>query len=545
MNDRAQEKARARLTSQPHMLPAELEAEAQILGELLEGRHWPELGLLALDPDVFYGAPHRPTYDAICTLATQGAPTDPTSVFAQMRSAGAAGTLAAYGAEDFLWSLCLQATNQEGLVRYRVFAVRRAALRRARAATADQIATRERQGRATGDLVAQLARLDQAERELLAPQARELSVDACDYLDLLREPPPIVLPSSLELINTALGGGYQTQSYVVLNGATKHGKSSLALQEARHMAESGLPVLVVSVEMRRREILSRLISQRAPVAHQVINRTWWCESRGADVAAGLAGLGGRLRVMEFRRGSGRGVVISLQDLFEEVKRMSDAHGHSCFVVLDYTQRLLSRIDEGRQDPRVALGLLSDTVAEATRDLGACFFVLSSIPRRLYGEKASKLDDDELTGASAEGGGIEYDAGAVMFLRKGRPAAEGRARATLRITAQRFSGGGGAPIRLLFDGAHNTFVPDLSEEEDPTPKAVLALLKKPVHRTGLAISRIVAQVPGRDQHIRETVEEMARRGELRCTGYPGSRGVIYQHPDYAPRAQQTEMPDPVA
>lgn len=544
MTNRAQEKASARLLSE-HMLPAELEAEAQILGELLEQRTWPELGLLELAPDVFYGAPHRPTYEAIRALVHQGAPTDPTSVYAQMRAAGTAGSLTAYGGEDFLWQISAGATAQVGLIRYRVFLVRRAALRRARAATADQIALRERQGRATGDLVARLAQLDQAERELLAPQARELSVDAGDYQDLFGEPPPIVLPSSLEAINLALGGGYQTQSYVVLNGATKHGKSSLALQEARFQAEAGLPVLVVSVEMRRREILSRLISQRAPVAHQVINRTWWCDARARDVAAGLAGLGGRLRVMEFRRGKGRGVVLSLGDLFEEVKRMSDQHGRSCFVVLDYTQRLLSRIDEGRQDPRVALGLLSDTIAEATRDLGACFFVLSSIPRRLYGEKASKLDDDELTGASAEGGGIEYDAGAVMFLRKGRPASEGRARATLRITAQRFAGGGGAPIRLLFDGAHNTFVPDLSEEEDPTPKAVLALLKKPVHRAGLAISRIVAQVPGRDQHIRETVEEMARSGELRCTGRPGARGVVYQHPDHAPRAQQTEMPDPAA
>lgn len=306
------------------------------------------------------------------------------------------------------------------------------------------------------------------------------------------------------------------------------------------MVEQGIPALVVSVEMRRREVYSRLASQRVAAAHQQINRTWWCERHRRDVALALEGLD-LLRVMEFRRGQGRGVSLDLSDLFDEVKRLSDRAGRAPFVVLDYTQRLLSRIDEGRSDPRIALGKLSDAIAEATRDLGALFFVLSSIPRRMYGEKAAGADDDQLTGASAEGGGIEYDAGAVMFLRKGRPAGEGRARATLRITAQRFAAGGGGPIRLLFDGAHNLFTPDDSVEEDPIPRLVLAVLKKPVHRAGLAVTRIVELVEGRDSQIRATVEDMARRGELACRGTIGRRGALYQHPDYAPREQQTALP----
>ena len=378
-----------------------------------------------------------------------------------------------------------------------------------------------------------------------APQAAGVSVNALDYADLFDETAPRLIPSCLAPINDALGGGYQSHSYVMVNGPTKHGKSSLALMEARHKAvDLQLPTLIVSVEMRRREVLSRIASMRLPVAHQEVNRSYWNGQHRRDLEDVLADLG-MLQILEFRRGRGRGVTVKLPDIFDEVKRLSDKAGKPTFVILDYTQRLLSRI-ESNQDPRVAMGKLSDAIAEATRDLGACFFVLSAIPRRLYGGKVDEMDDDELIGASAEGGGMEYDAGAVLFLRKvGRPLADRRSKAQLRITGQRFSSHSGEPIRLLFDGAHNLFEPaDDHDDEDPVPKEILTLLAKPVHRSGLPASDLYAAlkkagVRRRKQQVLSVLKELVP-DQLWCSGVPGARGVIYRPRDYAPKAQQMPL-----
>jgi len=315
------------------------------------------------------------------------------------------------------------------------------------------------------------------------------------------EAAPMVLPSSLASLNKLLGGGYQSHSTVVLNGGTKHGKSALALQEARHMAEAGVPTLVVSLEMREREIWSRLAAQRLQASHQEVNRSYWQGENHAQLLEALAGPVANLRVSEFTR------EMTLQSIFAEVRRVADETGRRPFVVIDYLQRILSRLEQPGQDRRALCGRLSDELAQATRTLGATFLVLSAIPRTMYGDRTEEMDDDELNAAAKESGEIEYDAGAVMFLRKQERADDGRYHAQLRLTATRYSSGSdGQSLPLIFDGAHNRFEPaDGNHLHELDRKILEELLLNP----GSPQQKLGTSLNTRTQLISRSVQRLAR------------------------------------
>lgn len=525
----------------PAEVPRDDVAEAGIvaapLARTCDAETWARV-VGAVAPADFYHPTLRAIFAAEVELHHQGQPVDVVTLAEQMRAAGSLGLLAAYNGEAYFVALAAGAAPGAPVVHY-AQQVRRLAERREQIRIGELVLQRLRQGLEAEQLPAQLAA--SRERELRVGVIVRLARPAWDCADLIGERPPEQIPSALEPLNAALGGGYLTHSLVVVNGPTKHGKSSLALQEARFRAEAGDPVLVVSVEARRREILSRLCSQRLQPSWNWLHLHLWAQDPQAEQLRrqGLAGLR-TLEVLEFRPG------LTVRAIFDEVRRLADQSGRRPFVVLDYLQRILSRTDDGRRDPRMAQGILSDQLAETTRDLGACFFVLSAIPRLHYSEKirGHEASDDELTGAAKEGGGVEYDAAAVLFLRKGRmlAAPDRRSRAALKVTGQRFGAHNGEPIRLLFDGAHNTFVPDDTEDAtvDPVPAAVLAVLAKPVHHSGLSITELVKKVDHRDAVVRQVVREMARRGEL-WHSHPGKNRGVYRHPDHAPTGEQQEMP----
>lgn len=69
------------------------------------------------------------------------------------------------------------------------------------------------------------------------------------------------LPSSLKGINSRIKG-YRNGNLIIIGAGTNEGKSTLAFQEIRHMAESGIPVGVFSLEMKISEMFLLMACSR-------------------------------------------------------------------------------------------------------------------------------------------------------------------------------------------------------------------------------------------------------------------------------------------
>lgn len=74
----------------------------------------------------------------------------------------------------------------------------------------------------------------------------------------------IGLPSCISQINEKLMG-YSAPDMIIIAARPGEGKSTLALQDALHIAESGSPVLFFSMEMRDKQLVWKILSQKASI----------------------------------------------------------------------------------------------------------------------------------------------------------------------------------------------------------------------------------------------------------------------------------------
>jgi len=274
-----------------------------------------------------------------------------------------------------------------------------------------------------------------------APPSRPLPLraDAAARLEWSRTlPPPI--PTGLELLDVQIGGGLQPEGVHFLNGPTGRGKSGLAIQIARHVGVM-LPVLYLSTELSRRQVLARF-------AAQAMRRGWreimtWPPERAGEVAAALSGL--RLRVEDAR-------AVEVRDL---LNRIADEEGVAPLLVLDYIQNAARQGHP--EDMRLAVAAYSDSIVEWAKESKSAALVVSSVGRPWHQDSDGRTASDYVT--AAKEAGIEFDGAAVMFLDCKPPPLGGTSPARLHVSKARM----GAPgtVGLCFDGPTGMFSPDAS------------------------------------------------------------------------------------
>ena len=192
--------------------------------------------------------------------------------------------------------------------------------------------------------------------------------------------------------------GLQRQSYYILGARPSIGKSALALQISRNVAAKQKPVLYISPEMSKDQLVIRLLSMESGVPYDDIIKN--AEIKEDDKDALIA-------ANEFIES----IPLFIDDASEQsvsnirLKARQQSGDGLGLLVIDYLQLLCPEDDDKASVTKVSKGLKA-----IAKDLNIPVLVCSQLRRR-YGQEPSRPDSSRLRGS----GQIEQDADAIMLM----------------------------------------------------------------------------------------------------------------------------------
>jgi replicative DNA helicase len=204
-------------------------------------------------------------YDAMVTLHQSGRPAGDLRVLVpELRRMGLPEAVTNVA---FLGRLLMNGTA--GNARFYAAEVRRGSRLRRQECIAHGLLARASAVDADPDKIAQWLDASSLSVGAETDRCRKVGDIAIDYLADLREPASrkhVVMSGILGLDETI--GGFLPGELIVLAARTSVGKTALALQIASHVAERGRSVAFVSLEMRDRELVGRILCGAAGVNSQ-------------------------------------------------------------------------------------------------------------------------------------------------------------------------------------------------------------------------------------------------------------------------------------
>lgn len=252
------------MTDDLRMPPCDIQAEQAALGAAIQS---PEALAAVVDtcpPERFYRPAHQKILTAALALYGRGDPVDPVSVAAELTREG---DLTACGGAPYLHTLMSSVTTTANAAYYAEIVAGKATLRDlADAATyATQLAYE-----CTGEPDAAVERV-RARLDALAAGARtDDAVYTADQLttralDRYRNPRTPGLATPWRDMNHLIPGGLRPGWLVIVGARPKVGKSFLGVSLPLHVARTGTPAAICSLEMPEAELTDRIVAQVAGV----------------------------------------------------------------------------------------------------------------------------------------------------------------------------------------------------------------------------------------------------------------------------------------
>jgi hypothetical protein len=206
-------------------------------------------------------------------------------------------------------------------------------------------------------------------------------------------------PTELPGLDKLLSGGFEPGEFVLFGARPGVGKTALALQIARKVAENGAPVLIDSREMRRTAVVRRLLVQLSGV-------------RASDVKSGqlvemqwksLAWAASYLATLPIHLTNARSV--------EELREVASAVGALGLIVVDYLQ--LMKTAFAGENKRSNVEAVSEALKALAVDFDVPVLCLSSL-RRLTKAKDGTREKPDMSDLR-ESGALEHDGDIVMLM----------------------------------------------------------------------------------------------------------------------------------
>ena len=204
-------------------------------------------------------------------------------------------------------------------------------------------------------------------------------------------------------IDELLGGGLQRSDLVILAARPSLGKSTLALNMARHAADQGSTSAVFSLEMSGEQIAVRLLASEADIDSHRLRMNLLRddeEARVLDAVGLLSDLPIFIDETPFQ---------TVMELRSKSRRLHQESGLDLLIV-DYLQL----IDVGRSDNRaVALGEVSRSLKALARELDIPVLACSQLSRAVE----QRPNHRPMLSDLRESGSIEQDADVVAFIHR--------------------------------------------------------------------------------------------------------------------------------
>lgn len=390
--------------------PHNLEAERGTLGSILldNATLFDVIGVL--EPEDFYRDAHQAVYRGLRDMIAAGRSADSITLIAELERRGVYERI---GGDDTIAEIVNGVPHAARVMEYAAIVADLATLRRLIEASNGILRAAYDKTRTPDDVV------QEAERAIYEVGSRSLQAEvapAGDCLDDVMDGIVARVDGDGEGTKTGLSDldamlhGFRPGEVTVLAARPGMGKTSIALEIAARVADAGDggPVLFLSLEMGRKELVERLLVQRARVD-------------GDDLRDGGAKTVHALERIE--RSGAREFVRSVQIQIDDVPtrtatqaaglvRRAASRGPLRLVVIDYLQ-LLTVDKESRRslNREQQVAEISRLTKIAARECRVPILMLAQLNR----ESEKRADNRPLMIDLRESGAIEQDADVVLML----------------------------------------------------------------------------------------------------------------------------------
>jgi replicative DNA helicase len=257
--------------------------------------------------------------------------------------------------------------------------------------------------------------------------------EALDRLTRAEERVPW-LPTGLATLDSKMQGGFRPGELIVLAARPRVGKSALAMQIARNVAERR-GVLVFSLEMTRPELTDRMLANEARVEHRHLREMKVPKaSMEAIVKAASAIYSLPLHIDDTPS-------LPIGEIRSRARRHARRHDLG-LIVVDYLQFVVAPKCDSREQ---AVATIARGLKSLAKELGVPVLALAQLNRA--GKDAPSLEH------LRESGEIEATANTVMLLHREELVSKSTQRKGIAdvIFAKQRSGASGVSVELKFTG----------------------------------------------------------------------------------------------
>lgn len=390
-----------------------LESEQAVLGAILFDNFLYHEIAGFLNYKHFFDPVHGLIFEACSKLIRAHAMASPVSVAASLD--GAPGFTEA-GGKDYLERCAACVPSSVGAKDY-ARVVFEYAQRRGLAELGAKMAARASAGTFSDEVGSQMADAERAIRELaeagIERKTEWLGTSADQWLAEAEAADGRIpgAPTGLSDLDRAIGG-FQSGSLFVLAGRPSMGKSALGLGLARAAALQGFGVHIASMEMDRKKLWARMLSDLARDMSGIPYSEIGARKFFNDEGEILHGVNDILKDMPIavdqRSGpSAEQVAASARRSMRKFEAKGVRLG---LVVVDYLQLMaLDRSFAG--NPSIAIGLQTKAMKALAEDLGCTVLLLSQLSRGVEGREGNRPTLSDLR----QSGEIEQDADIVGFI----------------------------------------------------------------------------------------------------------------------------------
>ena len=393
--------------SSVRMPPQNIEAEISVLGSLLLDGSIVDQIADALSPDAFYKTEHRLIYGAMQDLFLKQKPIDIISVSNALREQN---TLNDSGGTAYLTTLANSVPTASNASYYAEI-VRKKKILRDLISASHEIAQLGYQEEEDVNML-----LDEAEKKIFSLSQHSLikgfsSIasgleEAWERIDRLHKGSGELrgIPTGFRDLDNVLAG-LQKSDLVILASRPSLGKTSLALDIARHVAvHKQMPVGIFSLEMSQDQLIDRILAAEAGVNLWNL-RIGRLSSENDDFAKIRDAMG---QVAKSPLYIDDAASLNILQMRAKARRLQAEKGLG-LIIVDYLQLMLPRTHADNMVQQITE--ISRSLKALARELNVPVLALSQLSRAVEGRPDKKPVLSDLR----DSGSIEQDADVVLFI----------------------------------------------------------------------------------------------------------------------------------
>ncbi|UCH12527.1 MAG: replicative DNA helicase [Candidatus Omnitrophota bacterium] len=411
------------------MPPQSNEAEIAVLGSMLLEENAISQVIELLEENYFYNENHSQIFNAIISIYTKNKPVDLITVIEELKRNN---TLEKVGGASYITGLT-QAVPTAANVTHYAKIVRERYVIRSLITTCTQIASESYQGETGADEL-----LDKAERQIFGIMTEKTDVssvpvsevikDSIEEIDSMyqRKESIIGIPTGFHQFDI-MTAGLQPSDLIIIAGRPSMGKSALATCIAQHVGvEEGMPTVMFSLEMAKRQLAQRMLCSHAKVDFQKVRTGFLSQSDWPKLTNAASKLSEAPIYIDDTP------AISILELRAKSRRLKNQHDIR-LIIVDYLQ--LMRGPSRSENRQQEISEISRSLKALARELNVPVIGISQLSRAVESRSDRRPQLSDLR----ESGAIEQDADVVLLLLREEyynPTPENRGLAELIVAKQR-------------------------------------------------------------------------------------------------------------